>query len=460
MNQDQIARQLRKEATERGWSPETLVDTIVDRTGVGRLRARRLAKGVTLQRAADDLTRLRGATVTKQQLSDWELARKEPGRETVDLLCRYYETRPDLIGYGGDYSTVGTTRITDAPSGAYGNFPDGFDRIDPATARELDEVRDRLEKALASELSETAIGYLEERVRNYDAALITGTSGEVVADVAQDIQAAFDLLNRTRTPSVSTRLLAVISRLSGTLGILMLHLGNQRGADRWFLSGQLAAEQTERRDLRAWIAARRALTPLYYGNVADAVKHANQALAFAGPAPSAASVRALTVRARAMASHPGSRPQVLADLANAEALHQRLPLEETTDGILGITRLQVASYLGEVYTTLGEVEKAETYNSAVLSRFAGHSADGCLQPDGCLDYALAWFSQARGHAVNGDHGEAATVISGAVLELPLRCRTTMVLRRASDAASHIPASARTTAEFTRMRDVLAFHASR
>ncbi|WP_106403737.1 helix-turn-helix domain-containing protein [Actinocorallia populi] len=461
MKPQQTARSLREQAARESWSPEALVDAIAERTGVSRLRAFRLAADLTLDEVARQITALRGSTVSKQQLSQWETGRAQPREHLRDVLCQFYGTRPDRLGFGSDYSASERSALAAQARAAstLTGRADAPDQIDAGTARDLDEVRARLSRFLQSELSETAVEYLEARVRNYDAAFITGASSEVMGDVAMDLRSADELLERTRTPATAARLLTVISYLSGMLGILMLHLGNQRKADEWFLYSQLSADQTETRDLRAWATARRALLPLYYGNAADAVRHADRALALAGKAPSAAAVRALTVRARAKAAHPGSRAAVLADLDKAAEMHEALPMEATTDGILGITRLQLNAYLGETYTDVGDTQRGMLHHSEVLDRFAGHAADGCLQPDGCLDYALAWFSQAKAHALDGDHDEAATVISTAVMTVPLKCRTTMVLKTASAAARAIPMGARTTTEFAKMRDVLAFHAS-
>jgi transcriptional regulator with XRE-family HTH domain len=77
---------------------------IAARGGITHLWAWRLAKG---WRRSELLERLRGLgdpSVDGSMLWRWEIGERDPSKERLDPLCQVYQARPDLLGYGHDYS--------------------------------------------------------------------------------------------------------------------------------------------------------------------------------------------------------------------------------------------------------------------------------------------------------------------------------------------------------------------
>jgi transcriptional regulator with XRE-family HTH domain len=93
--------------------PEVIVEAIVaELPQVLRLEAYRYAYGWTradLSQALDMLYErdgLRPPGIALEQICNWEHGRAKPSVERLDYLCRVYETRPDLLGFGRDYANT------------------------------------------------------------------------------------------------------------------------------------------------------------------------------------------------------------------------------------------------------------------------------------------------------------------------------------------------------------------
>src|SRR4029077_15605390 len=69
----------------------------------------------------------------------------------------------------------------------------------------------------------------------------------------------------------SERLCRLAAQLAGLAGMIMIDVGHQRLARSFFRTARTAGDETGDRQLRAWIAVREALVPLYYGDPAEAV---------------------------------------------------------------------------------------------------------------------------------------------------------------------------------------------
>ncbi len=114
---------LRLHGLAQGWPVPRIAEAIVERFGVSPLKAYRLAHGWSRPEAieriratytADDL---RAPRLTTQRFCEWEHHPDiRPGEDYLDRLCRVYQTRRDLLGYGRDY-TPATHNVPDAYAG-------------------------------------------------------------------------------------------------------------------------------------------------------------------------------------------------------------------------------------------------------------------------------------------------------------------------------------------------------
>ncbi|MGH8903041.1 MAG: hypothetical protein ACRDYA_15550, partial [Egibacteraceae bacterium] len=116
--------ELRAHGRAQGWSILQIVDAIVDQFGVSLLKAHRLARGWTRPQAVEAILATYDAdgcgwrpNLTEQRLCAWEHDPKvRPGEDYLDRLCRVYETRPDQLGYGHDYTPAAQPAETE-PNG-------------------------------------------------------------------------------------------------------------------------------------------------------------------------------------------------------------------------------------------------------------------------------------------------------------------------------------------------------
>lgn len=110
-----LARTLAARAAAEGWTPWILVSAIRTECDCTLLQAHRYSRGWALEDVRGRLADL-GARVTVQQVSAWETGRSRPNDSNTDLLCRLYETRPDRLGYGHDYTPTDDDTSRPAPA--------------------------------------------------------------------------------------------------------------------------------------------------------------------------------------------------------------------------------------------------------------------------------------------------------------------------------------------------------
>lgn len=449
------ANELRALAAHEEWSDDKLADRIIATCGISSLEAHRRARGWTLRQLADELNRRRRSArlITTTMLSQYERGQYTPGQPITDLLCQVYTTRPDRLGLGTDYTD---NRPEEPLPSVRRAAPRAAARVDEGLMNELDDLMNRLGGTLRKETADSAIAHLERRVSNYDALFRVGTSGGVMIDVARDVRDAHGVLEGDHTPDNQRRLLVVMAKLSAMLGISLLHLGDVRAADQWLHMAELAADRTEDRELRGWVAARQALIPLYYGNRQESLDLATKALHLAGTGTrSVAVARAEIIRSRVLAQTPGQRNAALHAAEHARRVHSELAETETADGILGLTHTQMAGHLGEIYTHVGRTADAFEQQAIVLDRVSGTSEQGCLEPDGCLDVTLTRLQRATGYGFLEEYDEACQEATQAILAIPSVCCTLMVRQEARAVARTMPDSVRSTRAYRELTEVLA-----
>jgi tetratricopeptide (TPR) repeat protein len=223
----------------------------------------------------------------------------------------------------------------------------------------------------------------------------------------------------------SERLCRLAAQLAGLAGISMLDIGDHRLARLFFRTARTAADETGDRQLRAWVAAREALGPLYYGDPGEAASLAGGAADLAGRALCAAAVMAPVIEARAKArltalSGHGrrealSRARAALDYA-ADAIAD-LPAGVRADTALGYTERQFYFHAGDTLVLLGDWRAAQ--------RAFGQASE--LYPDAeLLDRALVTLGQARCLLESGEPAAALALSRDTVLGLPPEHRTAII----------------------------------
>src|SRR6266545_3864004 len=228
----------------QGHPPQRIAAEIVELAGITPLWAWRLAKG---WRRSELLEQLR------------QLGERDPSKEHLDRLCQVYQTRPDLLGYGHDY-----TRRSGASdeSGGAGERRRVHGRSQPAllVPEPLEAEPLAMVQALTfSGVSQETLAFLERSFERLHWVWTASGAADAapLADMARQYRAVRVALGRRQRVAARRRLARVAARLGGHLGLLLWEL-NEPVALAYFDASVVAAEEAGDPALGAWVAERRA----------------------------------------------------------------------------------------------------------------------------------------------------------------------------------------------------------
>lgn len=449
------ARNLAARADVERWSTWRLALTISEQAGTSLLQAHRLARDWTLETARTHLAAL-GARVTVQQLSMWETGRGRPGEANLDHLCRLYATRPDRLGYGHDYTPADQpdeagvcsppdrmTRLDTAPLIA-GNAAVSLRPLTPPTLSVLSALRRSMVTALEAPMSEASIEQWERRAVEYGGYYQIVSPTRILADSAHDFAEIRTFLERRMPTDVRTRLCRIAAQLAGTAGIALVALGEHREARAWFHVAQLAADETGDRALRAWLLAREAVIPFYYGAPAPALALAERARLLAGSTACSTAAWAPSLEARSLA-RLGRKREARDAMRLAQAAFLRLAATDTADTAYGYTERQLVWHEGSMWTALGDTRRAQ----AALQR-----ARDMYTPTEYLDRALIALDEATCLMRVGEVTVACRETSHLLQSLPPEHLTGIVIARARELLLSVPARATATGAVLDLREII------
>ena len=165
-----------------------------------------------------------------------------------------------------------------------------------------ERIRRRLDDALlGATVSVTMLDHWEEMAAEYGRLYMTVPPMRLLCDVLLDLGDVRRMCEQRQPLEFAERLCQLAARLAGLAGMTMIDVGDQRLARSFFSTARTAADETGDRQLRAWVAVREALVPLYYGDPAQAAAAARASADLAGQRPCVASAMAPIVEARALA---------------------------------------------------------------------------------------------------------------------------------------------------------------
>lgn len=275
------ARSLRRQGAVEGWTELRIAQEIHRRCNVSLLRAHRLARGWTLQHVADRLRAI-CATVSgdepalsHQRVSRWEQGGDMPSMRYLDALCRLYRTRPDLLGFGNDYteeqtgpaSVLEPTGLDTIDSGEGGSqmerrrvlttlLAGGGVAASAKLAELLQHVRSEADALLETQsVSAATVDDWESLAHEYGALQLSMPPHTFLLHATSDLARVRAVLAQRQPLEFQRRLYRVMAQLAGLIATGVNTLGDLRETRAWFHSSRLAAEETGDRRLRAWVVA-------------------------------------------------------------------------------------------------------------------------------------------------------------------------------------------------------------
>ena len=291
----------------------------------------------------------------------------------------------------------------------------------------VDRIRRRMDDALlGGTVSATMVDRWEQTAAGYGRQYMTVPPLRLLCDALLDFGDVRRMCEERQPLEFSERLCRLAGQLAGLAGIAMIDLGDQRLARSFFRTARTAADETGDRRLRAWVAVREALVPLYYGDPREAASLAAAAIDLAGRHACVAGVMAPVVEARALArlarlSGRGRREalgRARAALDRAQDSLGDLPAEQTRDTAFGYTERQLLFHAGDTLVMVGDCQGAERAFAQALRQYPAAEF---------LDSTLVVLGQARCLLECDEPEQALRLGRDTLLGLPAEHRTEVIL---------------------------------
>ena len=295
----------------------------------------------------------------------------------------------------------------------------------------VERIRRRMDDALVGgTVSATMLDQWEETTADYGIQYLTAPPLRLLCDVLLDLGDVRRMCEHRQPLDFSERLCRLAAQLAGLAGMIMINVGHQRLARSFFRTARTAGDETGDRQLRAWIAVREALVPLYYGDPAEAVALARAGAGLAGRNVCVAAAMAPVMEARALArvaarSGGTAKPQGLrrasALLDGAHEALARMPATDRGDTAFGYTERQLLFHEGDTLVTLADRHGAEWALTHALRLYAAEEV---------LDRSLAGLGLARCRLEAGEPGEALRLSRETLFAVPREHRSEIMVRAA------------------------------
>ena len=306
----------------------------------------------------------------------------------------------------------------------------------------VERIRRRLDEALLGSTASVAmLDHWEGMTGEYGRQYMTVPPMRLLCDVLLDLGDVRRMCEQRQPLEFVERLCRLAARLAGLAGMTMINVSDHRLARSFFSTARTAADETGDRHLRAWVAVREALVPLYYGDPAQAAAAARASADLAGHQPCVAGVMAPVVEARALARLARARSgggvpgavggrggaggaevrRASAALDRAHEALDRLPEEDRRDTAFGYTERQLLFHQGDALVTLGDHRGADDAFGQAMRLYS---------PAEFLDRSLVTLGRARCRLQAGEPEEALRLSRDTVLGLPRQHRPGIVLRAA------------------------------
>jgi transcriptional regulator with XRE-family HTH domain len=467
-----------------------IMDECGPRFGTTWIRAYRLALGITLADVVEQVRAWYEAQgrehprFSETLLSAYESGQKRPGPEYMHYLSAVYGADPEDLGYRGTcfcgrshrtgpLSPPAETAAGDAqphPERSGGTRPaghSGYSGPDAALAGQdpaalpgtgwvaddddvlrrallqliagapvsldcqffgaVDRVRRRMDDALfRGSVSATMLDQWEETASGYGRQYMTVPPLRLLCDVLLDFGDVRRMCEQRQPIEFAERLCRLAAQLAALTGMTMIDIGDQRMARSFFRTARIAADETGDRALRAWVAVREALIPLYYGDPREAITLARAGADLAGRSQCVAGVMAPVAEARALGrlaaqGKSGVLGRARASLQRAADGLDALPAGLRADTAFGYTERQFLFHQGDALVALGDHGGAEAAFGQSLRLYS---------PTEFLDRSLVMLGQARCRLEADEPEEALRVSRDTLLDLPREHRAEIVVHAA------------------------------
>jgi transcriptional regulator with XRE-family HTH domain len=370
--------------------------------GVSLLRAHRVAWGLTLVEVTELLKanlRAQGSPsegLAHQRVSRWENGLDTPTPHYLDALCYLYQTRPDRLGFGKDYSIDERDRHASAYSV---DLPKTRNRRSAPAVRELREQgegdlvlrRQFLTSAAAAGLvvsnpyaarqylgyeagaassaeaiTSTTVTLLEENTESCGYALFSEPPADFIPARIAAFADAQRLLLRGQNLQIQKRLNRVIAKNAGFVAIRLMDVAGVNESPDWFRIARRAARRADDVGIESWIVGHWADAHSAFSHLLKyGLELARTAQSLGGRNPNSAAVFGLLVEAGVHA-RLGRHRETLEAVRHAEQAFSALPDNNAIEDGIRTPEYFLRLYQADALTLVGEKRLAESYCERAL----------------------------------------------------------------------------------------------
>ncbi|NUR93783.1 MAG: helix-turn-helix transcriptional regulator [Kribbellaceae bacterium] len=379
-----------------------------------------------------------------KQLSRWESGDERPRPAALDRLCRLYETRPDRIGFGVDYSPSSE----DSSAGSMARSAIGAVQLHDGDGHLLafaNRVRTTADKNLTpSTVSHERIDfYLDTfawRRREYCSVAPAPMLDTLLAECSE-IQS---LAAGHHPAAIARRLSELTANYATLIADALMKLGEQSSAHGWYATAAIAADDSGDPLIRAQVRAQSAMLPYYYGHLTEAVRLAREAQLLARGRPCSAAALAAAAEGRALA-RLGHVEASEGAMRRCQEIFDQLS-EPDEELAFRFTERRLLLYLSGTLTYLGATRRATEVQTSALVRY---------RDDDGIDPVLIRLDQAICLANNGDLDDGCQLAVATLTGMAPQHRTGIVLARTSDLIAVLPATYRSSRAVRSLTETLA-----
>lgn len=456
------AKRWRDCAAANEWTNGRLVDEIHSCCHVSRLRAHRLARGLSLEAAVTEYRRMctgdpAAPKLDVDKLSQYEVGAVSPKAVIVDLLCRMYRTDAQGLGLAGDYrpkaqrgqqSVVVIRGRDSAQSGGASLMTETPGQATSALDQLLDDARRSVDRTLASaSISSAQIDLLDEQILYLRQQYLYTPPEPMLALLLAELREVQELAAERQPAAVQGRLSEMTAMLATLIADALMKLGVLRQSRAWYATARAAADDSGNIELRARVRAQAAMLPYYYGPVDVAITLAREARLLLHNRPCATGALAAAAEARA-----------LARIGDIEGAHHAIRtaqsfFDHAADGegeeAFAFPERRLLLYLSGAYTHLRRSGQARSVQRQALALYPDRTG---------IDPALLRLEEAICLAQDHSPTEACELAQAAYLGAPEPHRTPILGARARHVIAALPPAARSGAAARDLGEILALPA--
>jgi transcriptional regulator with XRE-family HTH domain len=348
-----------------GASEQEIASAVSKHCNVSLLRAHRIAYGYTLIEVADLMKKILrergvpGEGLAHQTVSRWENGLDSPSERYFDVLCQLYRTRPDLLGFGHDYS------LDDRASAGLklGNPLSGV----PGAS--LSAINDRalvLPQITYGASTLRAVELLEQRADESGYELYTAHPVKFIPARMFDLAHIQALLLQSQSHDVQRRLHRTAAKNAGFIGIRLTDVANADETFSWFSIATQSARRAQDAGIEAWIAGHMSDGYSCYGySLTQGLNVAKLAQTVNGPRPNPAALFGYLAEAGIQA-RLDRRRETLEAVRQAHRIFEALPQQQIIPDGIRIPEYFLRWHQSNALSIIGEARLADPLRRRAL----------------------------------------------------------------------------------------------